>query len=496
MHLISKYIFQFLLLVVVLGSTEVCAQFVLQESITVPLAEQDRQFGITPAGEEGVVLFHEILNHTDLGKRKWGIRILDKDLSYSWSSLFESELNYTIHSVKYQEGRVYILFLDTNIPMGNVFFARFSIEKSDIEFFQISDFLPNEISGFEVLGNSLFLIGNTNKRPSILRFNYGDQRPQVLEGLYNEKNEILHTSVNLELGFMQIISQLRKTGAGNVIIVKHFNESGDLQKVLVLESPRGYQMINARAVTDVKGNTTVAGTFAYRKSNYSNGIFSTVFSGEELNEVYYYDYINLYNYFEYLNNPSKEERIRKRFAKSGTNKSLNVHHVPRMLVQQDEQVIFLGEVFQMADKQSAYPGNFWREEYTKYSHAVAFGIDDEGKLLWDNSLPMNNLISSSGFQQTYLSDFERNKILFYADGSDLNYKIINDMKQVHAPQLFDTGDMELPHDPENLESVGNVLPWYDNSYLVFGIHSVAVSESQSSRYFFIKKVKVAPTPTQ
>jgi hypothetical protein len=82
MHLISKYIFQFLLLVVVLGSTKVCAQFVLQESITVPLAEQDRQFGITPAGEEGVVLFHEILNHTDLGKRKWGIRILDKDLSY------------------------------------------------------------------------------------------------------------------------------------------------------------------------------------------------------------------------------------------------------------------------------------------------------------------------------------------------------------------------------------------------------------------------------
>lgn len=465
-------------------------QFEREKNIVMPLSNPDFHYGVTPIDERGVVLFHETENLNNQSKRRWEVIVLDSGLNYRWNSTFESDMNYVISSIKSTSDYVYLMFQDTNIPLKDVFFVRFKLDQGKFEFFQINALLPKEIIGFEVLGNSLFIIGTNDDRPAILKYVYGDLRPEVLQGLYEEENEILQSSVNEKLGFVQIITRMEQKGRESVLLLKQFDEFGDLSKDILIKSPKGYHMRNAVAHTDNNGNTTILGAFSYKKSNFSNGVFSTVFSEDQQNKLYYYNYANLHNYFNYLEDPIDIENTKQKFKTGKSARSVKINHIPRMLMKNDDHLVFVGEVVRISEKYSNAYGFLWQQDYIDYSHSIALGLDEYGKIKWDHTISLKDQTSLTSYQQTYLKNHNDGIILFYSDNYNIHYKVIDELNSEFNKDQISVSSYKIEDKQENEVKYGNILHWYDDTYLMFGETSWLNDSQLTNSSFYLNKISL------
>ena len=479
-------------------SFSICAsgQFVREKNIIVPQKDTDYGYRVATAGKDGMVLFKEAYNIENRLKRKWDILLLDKELNLKGKSAFESELNFVISSVKPYSDYIYLMFQDTNVPIEKVFFLIFKIDEEQYQVFEIGGLLPREIFGFEVLGNSLFLVGANQQRPAILKYNFGDPRPEVLKGLFDEKNEILHSSVNEELGYMQVITRMKQKGKETVLLIKKFDESGEMVKDLLISSPKGYHMINALATTDELGKTYVMGTYSFKKSKLSNGIFSTVFEEGQQNPLYYYDYPNLLNYFDYLQDPVEIERMKQRYAEGGESKSIKINHIPRRLDIYGDELIYLGEVFELAGSEPTKYGFLWQQEYTKYSHAIALGIDRNGKIKWDNTLSLSGQSSLASQQQTHIGKIDDNQIFFYTDGIGIHYKVFQGNREVINKDFFVIDGYSMEQVGGQIMKSGKIARWYDDIFVSYGESSWYDNNNKLHRSFYLNKIQLGPTLSQ
>jgi hypothetical protein len=461
-------------------------QFAHQSNIVLPLAGYDGHFGVAPAGNKGLVLYHEVMHEVSFNKRKWEISVLDRDLNLSWSSAFESNYNFVISGVKHAGQYTYLMFRDTNIPMKSLFFVRFPMEENNIRFFEINEFLPAKVQGFEVLGNSLFVIGSNNDRPAIFKFSFGDPRPTMLQGIFDEENEILHTSVNPQLGHIQITTRMKRRGQPSLIHIKQFDVDGKLNRDIVLRSSKDYYMIDALASADDSGKTSVVGTFAYKKSNYSNGIFTTTYKDGEESTLYYYDYANLHKFFRYGDDGMDIERVEKKSRKG----PMKINCVPRQLEAIGNDMIFVGEIYEN-DK-------MYGDDYQIYTHALMLGINADGKLSWDNSTSFHEMSSLSNFYKTYSSAYGDDVLTIFSDRFNIHYKIFHGRNDVTSDQLF---EIDADH-PENkrgapgMEQFARIMPWYDNALIIYGTKTWGGNESTQRNFFFLDKVIIDPDPNQ
>jgi hypothetical protein len=461
-------------------------QFVHESNIVLPLTGFDGNYGVAPAGEKGLVLYHEMMNEVSFNKRKWEVRVVDSELNLRWSSAFESNYNFVISGVKHADQYTYLMFQDTNIPMKSVFFVRFPIEENKIQFFQIDEFLPATVQGFEVLGNSLFVIGSNNDRPAILKFSFGDPRPTMLQGIFDEENEILHTAVNPQLGHIQITTRMKMRGKPSLIHIKQFDLDGKLNRDIVLRSSREYYMIDALASTDDSGTTSVVGTFAYKRSNFSNGIFTTTYQDGEESTLYYYDYSNLYRYFSYQDDGDDIEGAERKSIKG----PMKINCVPRQLEYIGNELIFVGEIYEN-DK-------IYGEDYRIYSHALILGINANGKLSWDNSTSLHQMSSLSNSYKTYSSSYNEDMLTLFSDGFNIHYKIFNKRNDITSVELFEIDAYQPKNTPTGVgvEQFASIMPWYDNALIIYGTKTWGGNELNQRNFFYLDKVIIDPDPNQ
>ena len=478
-------------------SPTVTAQFVIEKSLQLVLHEDDYQYGVVPTGKQGVIFFNEIKNLESTSKRNWEIINLDSDLEMKWKTYFESDYNLKITQVKYYDGYLYLMFKDLNIPMKSVFFARTSVIEENFEFFEIKDFLPAKIIGFEILGNSLFLIGLDEKRPAILKFRYGDSRPQVLRGLYNENNDLLHSEVLPDLNLIQIVTRMKRPrGRNRILLVKQFDQHGDIHKDIVIESNKGFDLIDAKVNTDKEGNICIVGTYSNgRNSDYSNGVFTMVYDDKEEQSIYYYEYINLHRFFEYL--PEKEQqKIARKYKKDGfgNNKSrYTINHQLREIVKTEDEWRYMGELVKFTEKNSRIYGNMWPMEYRQYSHAVVLGIAANGRLMWDNSISLDDHETPYARQQVFTSEYEDQLIVYYLHGLNLMYKVIDGGEDVMTSGNFELTLPGVEKINNQGRNYGEIMPWYDNLFIAFGSISTASKFGGGKNIFYLNKMKISET---
>lgn len=470
------------------------AQVVLEERLQLYLLGEGKQYGVVPIAEKGLVIFNETRNYNSSSKLRWEITQLDTMLQLQSKSFFESENNFKISQVKYHSEFIYLLFQDLNVPMKSAFFVRGNVFDNNFEIFELKDFLPDKIIGLEILGNSLFLIGLNDRRPTVLKYKYGDPRPQVLRGLSPDKTELLNTALVPGHNLIQITTRMKKNRSGNgILIIKQFDEMGNIQKDIVIESTRGHNLLNCRASTDKAGDVCVVGTFSYGNSKMSNGIFTLVHDGKNVHPAYFYEYGNLHNYFNYLSSKERDKIIKKYKLEDSSSKSSKYkdNQVPREIVRTDQGWVYLGEIVNYTEKNSRLYGNMWQMEYYTYSHALVLGIGIDGKLKWDNSMGLNDLTTDSEIQQTNFDVLKDQMVLFYQKDSNIFYEIMQGSRPTDVYgnlNLFNASSGNYSQNQVN----GTILPWYKHKYIAFGSYHSMGNENENNKYFYVNKIAVSP----
>lgn len=471
------------------------AQFIHEKGQELLIYGDGKQYGVVPTGENGVVFFVEAVNKESSLKRKWELINMDKNLELKWRSSFESDYNFIMSQIKYSDGYLYLMFEDSNVPMKSVFFARTSIHEGEFEFFEIVEFLPRELVGFEILGNSLFLVGMDEIGPAILKFQYGDRRPMALRGLYNENNDLLHIEVIPDNNLIQIITRMKKHSGGNyVLLLKQFDEQGEIHRDFMIESNKGHNLLDAKATIDENGDICVAGTYAYGKSKLSNGIFTMVYDGEEEQSIYYYDYVNLHNYFSYL--PEKERLKMEQKYKLNKNKSkktnYKINHQPREVRKDGDGWVYQGETVKFIENNSRIYGNMWPMEFREYSNSLILGISANGRLQWDTSFSLNELMTPSPRQQVFMNAYGDHAIVYYLHGFNLLYSIVNDEETILEQGSFTVPLSNIVNADAEEGNFGEILPWYQDTFLAFGSYINKQAVFKGQKYFYINKLSISP----
>ena len=464
-------------------------QFRQENSLEFLLTTANNRFGVV-AADRDLVVFYELESQALM--RKWEIAILNENLEMMRRTTFNMDMNFMVSHVKYFDGYTYLLLRDMNIPMKGLVLVRVNKKNGEYDTFSITDLLPDEIAGFEMVGDAFFLIGRSSSGPVVMRFKYGDPRPQVMKGVFNKKTRILHTKV-ISIGgkrALEVITKVKSEGGKNILFVKQFDGDGEILKTIRLNSSKGYHLLDAVTHTGPDGKICVAGTFSYKKSYQSNGLFTTVIDDKGEHLMYYYDFTRLHNYFDWME-PEKREKAKRKYT--GENAAAyKTGFIPEILHKRENGWEFLGVSLKMKERNSRTYGYMWPMEYRQFSHAVILGIGEDGKLVWDNSFSLQDLATPSPRQQVFMYPFGDQTIVFYRNYFHLIYKVIDKGETVKGRTFFELKTKEKNYMYDKVKETGEIISWFDGYFVTFGSSDVMIENLKPGKMYILNKVFIDP----
>ena len=235
----------------------------------------------------------------------------------------------------------------------------------------------------------------------------------------------------------------------------------------------------------------------------SSGFFSC-----KLNNGQPFD-INFVNFLE-LNN-SKDllgERdimaLKKKALKKNRNLSEYSLDYPLLLhkvFRHNDQFILLAETFSpQYHSESCTEFDFYGRPYVntydvfdgyRYNNGIITAFDKEGKLIWDNTMEIRNLLTYELTPKiTVFFTPNDEAVLAYLSEGKIASKIIKGNALIEKLD-FSVLEMSNPEDKMLIETKSGMIPWYNQFFLCFGyqeIKNIKYSENRKRLVFYFTKI--------
>jgi hypothetical protein len=238
---------------------------------------------------------------------------------------------------------------------------------------------------------------------------------------------------------------------------------------------------------------------------YSRGLFLASIDAGGNQQLRYYNYGDLDNFFKYMK-AKREARVKDRIERrkvKGKRTRFNYRFLVHEIVPYKNQYILLGEAFypkyvSTAGSMSPFfssggystmmrDGRIFDGYY--YTHAVVMGFDQQGNLLWDNSFEIND-VKTYTLEQFVKLEVQGDRIaLLYLFDNELRTKIIQD-DQVLEGKSFKNIKMKFDKDEVTKEQIAmsKLDYWYRDYFYAYGIQEITNPELGKRRVFFINKI--------
>ena len=502
---VNKNMF-FLLLLFITVCVDSFGQLEQPGRIEIIMEDEDDYFQVLSAEENGVVLYREVRNRETRMERKYQVVLIDTALNKSWESTYYVHLKYIIRGFEYFDNHFYLLFQrNTESLKADLFVMRIDLETRANETFLIEREYAMELTEFEVVGNTLVFGGYSNNLPTLICYEFGKSQPIVLPGLFNERTQIEHLDIDDDLKLINVLTSFKTKDGGKSLSLKSFTEQGNLIKNVNLQPSEERSLLFGRTVKLEADVELVVGTYTRKRSDMSRGIFLARISEDGEQVINYYNFADLKNFFSYMKAGRQrriEERIKRRKIKGKKNKfnyRLLVHDVE----ERDGRFIMVGEAFYPKYTQSSLYGapytygsssyNSFFEGY-KYTHAVVFGFDRRGRLIWDNSFEINDIESYTLDQYVHVSSNEEEMALLYVFENEIRTKVIRG-NEVLEGKTFNELKLSFEDDvvSNSEDEYGGLEKWYGGNLFAYGIHKIKNLKDDGVRLnrevFFINKLR-------
>ncbi len=484
---------------------EIFAQLEQPDRIEIPIGNEDEEFEVISAEKLGLVMYREVRNRETRMDRKYQVTLLDTALNLKWKVYFYINLRYIQIGYEIADDYFYLLFQRNSESLkADLFVFRINLHTKHSETFLIEREYPLELSDFEVVGNTLVFGGISNKLPTIVIYKFGYLTPIVLQGLFNEKTQILQIEIDDDLKLLNVLVSFKTNDNRKSLSLKSYDESGELIKNINLQPSNEYSLLFGKTVKLDREAELIVGTYARKRSDLSRGIFLARISKDGDQVINYYNYADLKNFFNYMKARKQkrvEERIKRRKIKGKKNK-FNYRLLVHEVVERDGKFIMVGEAFYPKYSQVSYYGGFGSygnrygsvfDGYT-YTHAVVLGFDRRGRLLWDNSFEINDVESYTLDQFVHISMSDDDIALIYIYENEIRTKNIEG-NEILEGKTFDELKLSFEDDVvRNSNDVyGKLEKWYDGNLFVYGVHKIKNLNDGAvilnRKVFFINKIR-------
>lgn len=480
------------------------AQQVLQTNRFELFSPRDEPpFEVLPAHEDGIFLYRRVGTNT-----QDHIQLIKLDTAFreQWKGFLPIDDRFVLVGKKVDEKKLYFLLRYRDFTRNNFQLFTIDVATGDFVMRDIKNFIPFTPTEFQVTHKGAIMGGYYNQVPVVVYYGFESARARVVPGLLNEAGDLTQLKAYRDGSFDVLISARNYKGQ-NTIFIKSYDENGDLLRNFALDPTDNSHLIFARSMKTSNDLEVVAGVFGGKNSLYSRGLFLAAIDTEGNQQLRYYNYGDLENFFKYMK-AKREARVKERIERrkiKGKKTRFNYRFLVHEIVPYKNQYILLGEAFYpkyvsvdhslspFFFSSGGVPNNMMRDgrifDGYHYTHAVVMGFDQAGKLLWDNSFEIND-VKTFTLEQFVKLEVQGDRIaLLYLFDNELRTKIIQD-DQVLEGKTIETIKTNFDSDVvrKDQTSMNKLEYWYKDYFYAYGVQEIANAERGKRRVFFINKI--------
>jgi len=515
-----------LLVLVALSHGAVIGQHILQtQRVEIPYKFTEENYLIATAGEQGIILFRESEERVSK-KNVWEIKVIDTNLDDKMDFKVEVEYKYEILGYEYRNSVFYLLFDDTNSSKSEFLLVKSSIQTGDTEYHPIANELAMDLSHLIINDKTVVLGGYINHRPSFMIFNYIQDKVQVVPGFFSSRSEVLDFNYDDNHKLYNVLMGQKNALNHNELALKSFDNNG---KVIIdekYEFDENLRALNGKMIISETTQVVVAGSFAENNSYYSQGLYlGQLKAGKKLrvNKTLFSELDHLFDYMS----PKRAAKMRQKAIdarKAGSKFEFKTQAYVHQLYEQDGEFVVTSELYKPEFKDSPSPmsmgysdlsSNEYRDNtgqkyvskssrltntdgasHIEYNESMISGFDQNGKLLWDQSLPLHNVETLALEQVAQVNKKGDNLIMMYKQKNNIAYKVIDladNESNADSTMVISTFN-ELDEIDKSDDRQGKIQHWYGDNYIIWGYQKITnpsnTATEKKRSVFFINKLVV------
>jgi len=474
----------------------------------IPINDRSEFFNIISSSDNGLFMQRQLSGPQ--GDQLHLIK-LDTAFSQQWSGFIDIEKNYRVFGRQAFNNRLYILLRYNDYSRNDLILLAIDATTGTFTRYQIRGYIPFAPTDFQVTDEAAIIGGYFNRIPFVLYYSFSQLRSKVLPGLFTEAGELTQINTHDDGSFDVLISA-RNLARQRTIWIKNYDPEGNLLRNLALDPGENRHLIFGRSLKTDGDKQIVAGVYGSRSTEYSRGLFIATIDPSGLEQIRYYNFGDLKNFFHYMK-ANRERRIKNRIERKkikGKKIRFNYRFLVHELVPYNDQFVLLGEAFYpkyvstdrtMTRFLSPYgfmpygggliqDGRIFDGYY--YTHAVVMGFDEDGNLLWDNSFEINDVRTFTLEQYVKLEILPDRLALMYLYANSIRTKIIKDDLVLEGKTIDPIATFQQDRIAKSDGGGRNKLEyWYDNYLYAYGIQDILSPTAQGlmrRRVFFINKV--------
>lgn len=495
--------------------------------VELPTQTTNETFHTISLGGKGVVLVSQI------AKNAFNIQKFNADLERDWTLNGTIEDNLDFVKSSYDGQSVYLLFTRNRTDFYQVVKVGLA---GFMETFYLTSVDRFQITDFQTLGYSVFMAGTVRDEPMLLYTNLASKQSKVLPGVTQANTVIQSVDVDTTHHLVNVCYAARK-GREIKLISRTFDEYGQSVGQIVLNPDPDYSLLNGRLFMLNDSTKLMIGTYGFRNmqgnnNSASQGLFLSKIVYDEVDFTQYHSFTDFKNFFNFMSEREQERMQRKieRKKESGTDVKLNYRLLVHDIIEQNGNYLISGEVFYPEYRNnmngpygmSSWWGSpmmspwgwggfgmfpsygLWNPYYWDpwfgsrrmnngqvfngfvYTHAIVAGFNPKGELLWDNSLPFENVRSMELKEKIRVKPNPDQTIeMLYSNKGAIKAKVFEGNKVLadRQPIPILTADMG---DRVRQTTTDEVLYWYDNYYLAFGYQRITGDDGRRNVFYMNK----------
>jgi hypothetical protein len=494
------------------------------------------EYRVMPLGIDGLLVFIESEEVLRNMRKEMTIAKYDTAFNLKWVQRYILDASSNMNIYAWQGENLFFLIPKTDFKYEILRLNTVSGQLSMIRYDKIVDM---QVSQFAVMNDVILMGGQVNGDPAVIHYDYLHSKPKILPSLSQLKGQISRMDVSPEHNAISVIvsSSVRRKASFYYYI---YNREGQLLHKRIVPTEDEYSIINFRSYFISQEKQLLLGLYSLTGKEKSQGVYVAAFDKNERQDIKFYDFGFLKNFFNYMPSRRRERTIMRMKDKREDGKipKLDYHFFARNLLVTQDRILFVAESytpiyvennfnryvninnlspmffspymiggmrpdFQSYSNLFLYDRNLVRSRegnrvpsYYRYKHAVICAFDKSGKLLWDNSFEYKEAELRQPEELVKINfDNDRLQMIYY-NKDKLYYKQTN--KSLPVDTLLTTqipiraAEKELISDREN----EHVAWWYGNHFILFGRQDMRQITTDNpfgrKRVFYITRAAVTP----
>lgn len=471
--------------------------------LEIPTEPGKEDFNIISAKEYGLLLYRNV--DTMEGKQLELIQI-DSTVKQVWKGYIPIDRSLVMLHSQVKNNLLFMLFKDKNHVSGDFMILVFQLNTSRFFTHLVKNLIPFSPTQFNITTEAALIGGYFNYRPLVVYYNFSQKQSKVLPGFFNEPGELNQMRANKD-GSIDIIVSGKNFEKKNCLWLRNYDNQGTLVKTIVLTPDEKKSLIFGSSMPSSNDEQVVSGVYG-RYTGYSRGIFVAVVNAVGEYTIRYYNFSELQRFFSYMK-AGRERRIKSRIERrktKGKKSKFNYRFLMHELIPYNNQYILVGEAFYphysySANRYSAfspyrsYGMPMYRDGLVfdgySYTHAIVIGFDQSGKIIWDNSFEINDVLSMQLEQFVKVQPEEDRIVLLYLFQNALRSKIIKGSEVIEGKAIEDLSRKNTKQRSRTrAQDFGNskLDHWYDQYFFAYGNQVVPVTDDLKQKVFFINKI--------